>query len=200
MRTVQPLVPLTLAVLLLSCQDGNGPNTDPSPPSPGKPLAEVVRTRFFHDGVFIHTGPGFTFTIGLVTPVADLTECGGSVEFVSDVIATNQVVVTPPGPERLLDRVSGTFVLYDVSFDFENDDLCDLADHLVGSGEGSFTRTDNSQTGVGPGMNAFGFMANARLELTDGSHATFHAVVRWLYDGEEVTTLVEKVELKPTGH
>lgn len=200
MRTVLHLAPLTLAVLLLSCQDGNGPNSDPSPPSVGKPLAEVFRTRFFHDGVFIHTGPGFTFTIGLVTPVADLTECGGSVEFVSDVIATNQVVVTPAGPERLLDRVRGTFVLYDVSFDFENDDLCDLADHLVGSGDGSFTRTDNSQTGVGPGMNAFGFMANARLELTDGSHATFHAVVRFLYDGEEVTTLVEKIELKPTGN
>lgn len=200
MRTALPLVPLTLSALLLSCQDGNGPSADPSPPSVGKPLAEVFRTRFFHDGVFIHTGPGFTFTIGLVTPIADLTECGGSEEFVSDVRATNQVVVTPAGPERLLDRVTGTFVLYDVSFDFEEDDLCDLADFVVGTGQGSFTRTDNSQTGVGPGMNAFGFMANALLELTDGSRATFHAVVRWLYDGEEITTLVEKVELKPTGH
>jgi len=204
MRTVLPLGPLTLAASLLGCQDGNGPNNDPSPTSVGSPSAEVSRTRFFHDGGFLHTIPesNVTFTIGIVTPIADLAFCGGSVEeFESDIRGINQVVGTPPGPEHLLDRSSGTFVLYDVAFDFENDEICDLVGHVVGIGQGSFTRTDNNQAGVAvPGMNAFGFMANAKLELTDGSHATFHAVVRWLYDGEEVTTLVHKVELKPTGN
>jgi hypothetical protein len=203
MRTLLPVGPLTLAASLLGCQDGNGPNNDPSPTSVGRPSAEVFRTRFFHDAAFIHTIPenNVTFTIGLVTPIADLTICGGSVEeFESDLRGTNQVVVTPPGPEHLNDRSKGTFVLYDVPFDFEEFDLCNLVGHVVGIGQGSFTRTDNSITGVGPGMNAFGFMANAKLELTDGSHATFHAVVRQLFDGEEVTTLVHKVELKPTGN
>jgi hypothetical protein len=41
----------------------------------------------------------------------------------------------------------------------------------------TLSRTDNSLTGVGPELNAFGFMARAKLELTHGIHATFHAVV-----------------------
>jgi hypothetical protein len=201
MRTVPSLAPLTLAVLLLGCQDEAGPGDDVTPSSPGKPVAEVFRTRFFHDAAFIHTIPesNVTFTIGLVTPLAELDICGGPAGvFESDLRGRNQIVTTPPGPEHLNDRSQGTFVLYDVAFDFN--DICDLVGHVVGVGEGSFTRTDNSLTGVGPGMNAFGFMANARLELTDGSHATFHALERWLYDGEEATLLLRKVELKPTGH
>ena len=201
MRTVLPLAPLTFAVLLLSCQDETGPNNDPDLPSVSKPSAGVSRTRFFHDAAFIHTIPesNVTFTIGLVTPLADLDICGGSAEvFESDLRGHNQVVSTPPGPEHLNDRSQGTFVLYDVAFDFN--DICDLVGHVVGIGKGSFTRTDNSLTGVGPGMNAFGFMANAKLELIDGGHATFHALERWLYDGEEATLLVRKVELKPTGN
>ena len=88
-----------------------------------------------------------------------------------------------------------------MAFDFENDEICDLVGHIVGIGQGSFTRTDNNLTGVAvPGMNAFGFMRelpswNSRMAATP----TLHAVVRWLYDGEEVTTIVHKVELKPTG-
>ena len=103
---------------------------------------------------------------------------------------------TPTGPVKLLDRVQGTFVLYDVSL-FELEDFCDLAQFEVGRGRGSFTRTDNSLTGVGPGMNSFGFMAQAALALTDGGRARFRAVMRWLYDGvNDPRVVVDKVELK----
>lgn len=161
------------------------------------PSAEVFRTQFFHDGAFVHIIPehNFTFTIGLTTPIGDLTECGGTEEFLSDVRATNQIVETPTGPVKLLDLVQGTFVLYDVSL-FELEDFCDLAPFEVGRGQGSFSRTDNSLTGVGPGLNAFGFMAQAALDLTEGGQATFLAILRQLYDGVNVTTLVDKVELK----
>ena len=102
MRTVPRLIPLTLAASLLSCQDGQSPtSTDPSSPSETKPLAEVTRTRFFHDAGFIHTIPesNVTFTIGIVTPLSDLAFCGGSVEeFESDLRGTNQVVTTPRAP------------------------------------------------------------------------------------------------------
>jgi len=161
------------------------------------PSADVFRTQFFHDGAFVHIIPehNFTFTIGDVIPLGEQTECGGTEEFVSDVRLTNQVVETPNGPVKLLDRVQGTFVLYEVSlFDLEN--FCDLAPFEVGRGQGSFTRTDNSLTGVGPGLNSFGFRAHATLDLTDGGRAKFIAIVRQLYDGLEVTTLVDKVELK----
>jgi len=162
--------------------------------------AEVFRFRFFQDGFLLHITPEVTFTVGLASPLEDLPECGGTGEnFESDIRGFDQVVFTPPGPERQVRRFTGTVVLYDVSL-FELDDLCDLADHIVGTGQGSFTSTDNSLTGVGPGMNAFGFMANAILDLVDGGRAKFQAVVRLLFDGENVTVQVDKVELKPIGN
>jgi hypothetical protein len=161
------------------------------------PSAEVFRTFFFHDGAFFHIIPdhNVTFTIGQVTPMGDLTDCGGTEQFESDVRSFNQVVETTSGPVKLLDFVKGTFVLYNVSL-FDVPDLCDLAPFEIGRGQGSFERTDNSLTGVGPGLNAFGFMAQADLVLTGGGKAHFTAIVRQLYDGVNVTTVVDKVELK----
>jgi hypothetical protein len=200
MQPARRVVPLTLAVFVLGCQDGNGPTTAESAPVAGQPLAaQVDRTRFFEDGFLVHITPEVTFTVGLVSPLEDLPECGGTGLIESDIRGFDQVVVTPPGPERQVRRFTGTVVLYDVSL-FELDDICDLADHLVGTGQGTFTSTDNSLTGVGPGMNAFGFMANAILDLVDGGRAHFQAVVRLLFDGENVTAQVEKVELKPIGN
>jgi len=46
----------------------------------------------------------------------------------------------------------------------------------------------------------FGFMANAVLDLVGGGRAKFQAVVRFLFDGENVTVQTEKVELKPIGN
>ena len=123
-------------------------------------------------------------------PLDDQLFCGGTEEYVSDVEAISQTVETPRGPIKLLDRVQGTFVLYGVSL-FDLDDYCDLAQYEIGRGTGSFKRTDNSLTGVGPGINAFGFMARAALVLTDGSSATFRALLRQLFDGVDVTTVVD---------
>ena len=200
MHPARRVVPLTLTAFVLGCQDGNGPTTTEIAPSGRQPLAsEVFRTRF-DDGALVHITPEVTFTVGLVTPLEDLVECGGTEEFFeSDVRGFDQVVVTPPGPERQVRRFSGTIVLYDVSL-FELDNFCDLIGHEVGTGKGSFTSTDNSLTGVGPGMNAYGFMANAILALVDGGRAHFHAIVRFLFDGENETVLVETVELKPIGN
>jgi hypothetical protein len=198
MHPARRVVPLTLAVFVLGCQDGNGPTPAESAPVAGQPLAAQIvdRTRFFHDGFLVHITPEVTFTVGLVDPLEALPECGGTGEIVeSDIRGFDQVVNTPPGPERQVRRFTGTVVLYDVSL-FELDDFCDLADHLVGTGQGSFTSTDNSLTGVGPGENAFGFMANAILTLTDGSKAKFTAIVRFV--GEEI--IVENVTVTPIGN
>jgi hypothetical protein len=164
----------------------------------GNPSAEVFHNQFFHDGALVHIIPehNITFTIGDVVPLADQTECGGTEPFVSDVVTRIQTVETPSGPIKLLERTTGTFVLYDISL-FELDNFCDLAAHEIGRGYGGFMRTDNSLTGVGPGMNAYGFMARASLTLNDGSRAHFRAVIRWLFDGGEVVrTLTDKVDLK----
>ena len=165
------------------------------------PSADVFRTVFFHDGAFVHIIPefNFTFTIGDVVPLGDQTECGGTEPFVSDVRAFSQTVETPQGPVKLLDRVRGTFVLYNVSlFDLEN--FCDLAPFEVGRGQGSFTRNDNSLFGVGPGINSFGFRARAVLTLTDGGSGTFHAALRQLFDGVDVKTVVDRAVLRVKNH
>jgi hypothetical protein len=195
MHRARRAVPLTLAVFVLGCQEGNGPTPPESAPSGGQSLAaEVVRTRFT-DGFLVHITPEVTFTVGLVDPLTALPECGGTGEIVeSDMRGFDQIVNTPPGPERQVRRFTGTVVLYDVSL-FELDDFCDLIGHEVGTGQGTFTSTDNSLTGVGPGENAFGFMANAVLTLTDGSKAKFRAIVRFV--GEEI--IVENVTLTPIG-
>ncbi len=83
-----------------------------------------------------------------------------------------------------------------MSHSFQREDLCNLIGHLVGTGPGTFTSTDNSLTGVGPGTNAFGFMANAILTLTDGSKAKFRAIVRFV--GEDL--IVEDLTVTPIGN
>jgi hypothetical protein len=161
------------------------------------PSAEVFRTQFFHENAFVHIIPehNLTFTIGDVIPLGDQVECGGTEDFVSDIESTQQIVETPRGPVKLLERVQGTFVLYAVNL-FELENFCDLAPFEVGRGQGSLMKTDNSLFGVGPGLNSFGFRARATLELTDGGQARFFAVFRQLFDGVEVRTVVDKVELK----
>jgi hypothetical protein len=64
----------------------------------------------------VHTIPdrGIAFTVGNLTPVADFPECGGSGGLAeSDVKVFHQEVITPAGPIKLLDRIKGTFVVYD---------------------------------------------------------------------------------------
>jgi hypothetical protein len=163
------------------------------------PSAEVFRDQFFHDAALVHIIPehNLTFTVGLITPIGDLLECGGTEEFLSDVVTRIQHVETPQGPIKMIESTRGTFVLYDVSL-FELEEFCDLAQFEIGRGQGSFTRTDNSLFGTGPGINSFGFIARATLELTDGDQARFFALFRQLFDIEsgEVRTVVDKVELK----
>jgi hypothetical protein len=200
MRAARLVAPLTLAALL-GCQDRADSGPDPLAPSAIAPATEVI--RFVSDeGFLIHTVPtqNIAFTVGLLTPPGDFEECGGPGGLADfDVKLFLQTVVTPAGPLRSVDRITGTFVVYDVFL--PGPDLCPLATApVIGRGVGSFTKTDNSVTGVGPGMNAFGFQANAMLELTGGGKARFHAVGRWLYDGVDVRMVVDDAEIRPIGH
>lgn len=74
---------------------------------------------------------GFAFTIGLVTPIDDLAECGGTTtQFVSNIKDLGQRVSTPPGPNRTLDRVRGTIVLYDAVITSE-EEFCALPESEI---------------------------------------------------------------------
>jgi hypothetical protein len=100
MHVARRVVPLTLAVFILGCQDGNGPNTAESAPLAEQPLAAQIvdRTRI-SDGFLVHITPEVTFTVGLVDPLSALPECGGTGEIVeTDIRGFDQIVFTPPGP------------------------------------------------------------------------------------------------------
>ena len=197
---ITPVIPLTLAALLVSCQNANESNTDTLAPSSISP--SIVSRERIEGGTLVHTIPehGISMTVGLLTPVEDLAECGGTVtEFESDAKIFNQEVHTPAGPIKGLGNFSGTFTVYDaVVFP---DDFCDLATApLIGTGRGSIKSTDNSVTGVGPGINSFGSVWNAVLDTPDGGKVQLHIVTRLLFDGvNEPITVVDIFELKPLG-
>ena len=114
MRITPVAVPLALAALLVSCQDATESNTDTLAPSSISPSI-VFRDRI-EGGTLIHTIPehGISMTVGLLTPVGDLAECGGTVtEFESDAQIFNQEVHTPAGPIKVLGKFSGTFTVYE---------------------------------------------------------------------------------------
>jgi len=186
--------------MLVSCQDES--KTDPVAPSSTPSFSIVSRDRI-EGGTLVHTFPdhGISMTVGLLTPVEDLAECGGPVtEFESDARGLDQEVHTPAGPIRVRGTFSGTFTVYDaVVFP---DDFCDLATApLIGTGRGTVINTDNSITGVGPGINSFGQVWNAVLDTPDGGKVQLHIVTRQLYDGvNEPETIVDIFELRRLGH
>jgi hypothetical protein len=184
----------------VSCQDANESNTDTLAPSSIAPSSSIVSRDRVEGGTLVHTIPehGITMTVGLLTPVEDLAECGGTVtEFESDAQIFSQEVHTPAGPIKGLGRFSGTFTVYDAVV--LPDDFCDLATApLIGTGRGSIQSTDNSLTGEGPGLNSFGERWIAVLDTPDGGKVQLHIVTRLLYDGvNEPVTVVDIFELKP---
>ncbi len=201
MRITPVAVPLALAALLVSCQDANESNTDPVAPSSATPSALVFHERIEGGYLFaIFPEHGITLTVGLLTPIADLCPFPEPPEpfpeFESDAKIRNLEVHTPAGPIRVLGTASGTFVVYDaVVF---ND--CDLVGApIIGTGRGNIKGTDNSITGEGPGMNSFGRNWTAVLDRPDGGKVQLHIVVRQLFDGVKVETIVDIFELKPLG-
>ena len=195
-------LPLTLAAFLVSCREANEPNTDPLAPASIQPSSIVFRDRV-EGGTLIHTIPehGITMTVGLLTPIEDLAECGGTVtEFESDAQIFSQEVHTPAGPIKGLSRFSGTFTVYDAVV-FGDENFCDLATApVIGTGRGSIQSTDNSLTGEGPGLNSFGQRWIAVLDTPDGGKVQLHIVTRQFYDGvNEPVTVVDIFELKPLG-
>jgi hypothetical protein len=197
MRITPVAVPLALAALLVSCQDATESNTDTLAPASIPPSSFVVRDRIV-GGTLIHTIPehGISMTVGLLTPVGDLAECGGTVtEFESDAQIFSQEVHTPAGPIKVISRFSGTFTVYDaVVFP---DDFCDLATApLIGTGRGRIIGNDNSLTGEGPGTNSWGERWNAMLDTPDGGKVKLHIVLRFVGSS---TPTVDIFELKPLG-
>jgi hypothetical protein len=192
MRAALLGVPLTLIGFVTACGDvPNSPNTNEAlAPSPVA-LSSIVDRFDLSDGALLPIFPelGITFSIGLVTPIDELTECGGSEALVFD----------SRGPVRNLTRIQGTVVLYDALLDITHD-FCELAPTEVGRGTGILIRTDNDVNVEGPGADSFGGTLTAILDLTSGGRASLVLVTRVviLPDGS-FETVVDRFELQPIG-
>ena len=196
-------VPLTLIGFITACGDvPNSPNPNEAlAPSPVA-LSSVVDRFDLSGGALLPIFPelGITVSIGLVTPINEFPECGGSAEeLVFDSRGVDQTVSTPPGPDRNLTRIQGTVVLYEALLDITHD-FCELATTEVGRGPGKFIGTDNDLNVEGPGANSFGGTLTAILDLTSGGRARLLVVTRAviLPDGS-FKTVVERFELQPIG-
>jgi hypothetical protein len=132
-------------------------------------------------------------TIGLVSPLADLLDCGGSGTTVLKGRGTLQLVIPPTGALKQFIRVrQGEVVLYGVAAELP----CDLIGApVLGHGPGNLTISL-----TGPATNVLSVRLIARLELTTGGSA--HLVVvghAKINDDGSLKILVDKSELRPIG-
>ena len=202
MRTLATL-PFALTVFLLACDDPTGSNMAGDPPALPRPSFAAEITRFdLSDGFLLHTIPdlGITFTLGLVSPLADLPECGGPNTLITtDTRGVDMNVFLPPGPIKDEFRMHGTLTLYDaVIFDFA--DLCGLESAEIGRGGAMFTNNDNDLILNGGRADSFGGVLTATLTLEGGGKTKLLLVTRGVVNPDgSFTQVVDKFELKPIG-
>lgn len=138
----------------------------------------------------------------LAAAITTADQCGGGVLEPADV----QDVVEDPdaGP---FTRVRELILADPVNIhivDFSSPGSCfGLAQ--VAQGTGKAMLTDNDVTAFlipGNNANAFGIMANGKLVDDTGQRWTFSGQTRFVWDGEDLSTLKvnEKFNLKPTGN
>ena len=196
-------VPLALGAFLLACDDPTGSTRAGDPSALPRPSLAAEISRFdLSDGFLLHTIPdlGITFTLGLVSPLADLPECGGPNTLITtDTRGVDLNVFLPPGPIHDAFRMQGTLTLYDaVIFDFS--DLCGLESAEIGRGPAIFTNTDNDLALAGGRADSFGGVITATLDLAGGGRAKLLIVTRGVVgpDGS-FRQVVDRYELKPIG-
>jgi hypothetical protein len=201
MRALTPALTLALAVVLGGCDD---PARSTSPSGPAPAFSPSVSRFDLSDGYLTHISPplGISFTLGLLTDVDDLADCGGDEGTPNNPVETDtrgfsQDVSTPAGPNHNLTRLKGTLVLYDALL-FGSTDICEATE--IGRGPGEFTATDSDVFLAGPGADSFGETITANLDLVGGGRAHLVIGLRIVVkpDGS-VKVVVLRYDLKPIG-
>ena len=192
-------LPLALALAFAACQSPDGPGTPTEPtarggPEPAPRLAAVVQ-RFEIGFVQIFDPDRNIYaTVGLVSPLADLPDCGGSGTTVLKGRGTFQLVIPPTGAAKVFQRVrQGEVVLYGLAAE----NPCDLIGApVIGRGPGNLTISL-----TGPATNVLSVRLIARLQLTTGglAHLVIVGHAKINSDGS-LKVLVDKSTLTPIGH
>jgi hypothetical protein len=196
MRAPAPALLLALAAGLGGCDDP----TRSTSPTPAAPSFSASVSRFdLSDGYLTHIIPplGISFTLGLVSDVAGLSECGGPNLFETDTRGVAQDVSTPAGSTHDLTRLKGTLVLYDALL-FEPTDICGATE--IGRGPGTFVATDSDVFLSGPGADSFGETITANLDLVGGGRAHLVIGLRIIVNPDgSFKVVVLRYDLTPIG-
>jgi hypothetical protein len=188
-----------LAAALVNCQTYDEPTavSDPLPPS------SLAGSRSFAAAVSRIDVPFFqlrnpdtdrSLTLGLVSPVSELADCGGTGTPVFDGNGTHKEVQTPAGPVHFFDRIrQGTIVLYEGA----PEDVCELAAApVLARGRGNFAATFH----VLGTKTLISFRIVGIVELADGGRAHMLEIAKVVIDENgDLTVRVERSELKPIG-
>jgi hypothetical protein len=207
MRRSFPLPVATLAAaLLLGCGDQQSPTPPADSPalsfrtqhSPDGPGAQVVRFDFG----FFSAGPdpatGLTLTVGLVSPLADVPDCGGSGPVISDGKRVVQLVFTPRDFEDVFIRAErATMVLYEST----SPELCDwVTAPVFARGTVNLTFHILSRTAAGL-PSEIGLKFQGIVELTSGGRARVLNTAEVKVDPDGTAHVhVDRFEVKPIGH
>jgi hypothetical protein len=141
MRRAHLVLPLATAFAsLLACQTSDDPSAAPDPVSPATPAPSLGATNikivqpFFliFDDV---PSRNYTVTFGLVSPVSDLPDCGGSGPVITDGGGITRVLITPSGAFHIRDQLNQATIVF---YEGATGDVCELSSHrILGTGTGS---------------------------------------------------------------
>jgi hypothetical protein len=197
MRSAHLVVPLALATLL-SCRPTDDPAAPADPVSPSAPAPSLGATAFkipFNFFFVFDADRGYSATFGLVSPVSDASECGGSApEY--DGGGTEQIVATPSGAFHVRDDLhQATIVVYAGA----TEDPCTLDTHpVLGRGQGNLHWTVKALPNGSTSLQAtFGGI----IDLTTGGRARMLGVGNVVFD--QFGNLIvheDHFELKPIGN
>jgi hypothetical protein len=185
------LVPPLALITLLACQPTDDPSTAPSF---GAAVLDIPNNYF----LILDPEPGrnYTTTFGLVSPVSDLEECGGSGPEVFDGGGSTRIVATPTGAVHIRDELhQATIVFYEGA----TEDVCELANHpVLGRGRGNLHFTVKGRANGTESIQAtFGGI----LDLAAGGRARMLGVGNIVFDAfGNVTIHEDHFDLKPIGH
>lgn len=196
----RPHLALALALAALpACQSADDPSTAPDPvaQTPAPDLGAAALTIPSDYLLILDEDPArnYTATVGLVSPVSDLSACGGTGPEVFDGGGTTRILATPSGAVHVRDELhQATIVLYEGA----TGEVCELATHpVLGRGRGNLHFTvKNGVNGSTSVQATFGGI----LDLTAGGRARMLGVGNIVFDAFGNLTIHEDhFDLKPIG-
>ena len=194
MRRAHLVLPLAFAILP-ACQAGDDPVSPTTPaPSLGATNVKIVQPFF----LIFDEDPArnYTATFGLVSPVSDLSDCGGSGPMVTDGGGITRVLITPSGAFHIRDQLSQATIVF---YEGATGDVCELSSHpILGTGTGKmhFTTKEKANGSLSVQANFGGI-----LDLVAGGRAHMLGVGNIVFDASGNLTIHEDhFTLKPIGH